>query len=197
MSTTPTLPTPRLKSEDIPDDFFLDSAVGIGSAEDICRAHKLDPADVATVVLQDWFVSRKLQCEQAAMENGEIFKARSRFLALEAQPEMLNLIKDKDATGAARVAAYEALMRGGDLNPKQAAAAAGAGGATIVFNIVPPPGVEVPEHMGPLVVGLGGAPQAVAADATPTSQVIDGESVAVVNGRDDDDPFAFSLPETS
>lgn len=138
--------------KDLPEQFYIDLAVGVSTFEDICRMYQVEQADVEAIEDDPEFNQRFLLAQQAVMDNGEAFQARCRRIVNKTVVTMERLIIDPDIPASTRLEAFKTLTSYGKLEPAKANEG-GPVGPQLVFNILAPDGTSLIEQpIGPTPV---------------------------------------------
>lgn len=137
--------TPSISVDRLPEQFFIDLAVGVHTFEDICAIYSVDPEAVEDVESDDLFVQRFNLAKQAVEDSGEAFRARCRTIVHRALPLMETLMGDPDAPATARLDAFKSLVKYGELEPAKQETTDRAG-PQFVLNIIAPDGTTAFEQ---------------------------------------------------
>lgn len=130
---------PAVRVESIPEEFFIDLAVGVGTYIDICDNYNIDQTTAESLEADPLFQRRLRIAQQTVEDDGSAFRARCRIAVAESVDSVMHMIKDPDVASSTQLDAFKTLARFGGLEPAKVEGAAGAGPA-LVLNIVAPDG---------------------------------------------------------
>lgn len=128
----------------LPEQFYLDLAVGLLSFEEICDNYELPEEDLDDMVESPIYQRRLRLAIQAVEDDGRAFKARCRTLVTDNLHRVTQIMADPEAPASTRLEAFKTLVKFGELEPvKQEQAQAS--GPSLSLTIVAPGG-ERTEH---------------------------------------------------
>jgi hypothetical protein len=130
---------PAIRIESIPEEFFIDLAVGVGTYLDICDNYNIDETAASQLENDPLFQRRLRIAQQSVEDDGSAFRARCRVAVSESVDAVLHMIKDPDVPSSTQLDAFKTLARFGGLEPAKVEAG-NAGGPALVLNIVAPDG---------------------------------------------------------
>lgn len=147
---------PALQVEALPEEFFIDIAVGVNSFTEICDNYEItEPQSVA--LENDPVFQRRLRMAQEIVEtDGTAFKARCRAAVTNSVHNVVHMMQDVDVPASTQLDAFKTLVKYGGLEPVKSDDGVGTG-PQLVLNIVAPDGTN---H------NFGAAQQTVEADFT-------------------------------
>jgi hypothetical protein len=132
--------------ESIPENFYIDIAVGVLPFADVCALHKLDPAEVEQLEGDPTFKQRMGIAQQSVDDDGRAFRARCRSIVNRSIARMESLMGDPSTPASTRLDAFKTLARFGELEPEKKEVAEGSKGPQLVFNIYGPDGQPLIEQ---------------------------------------------------
>lgn len=132
---------PALQIEHIPEEFFIDLAVGVHSFEEICDNYEIPPAMVPTLETNAIFLRRLRIAQQTVDDDGTAFRARCRTAVADSVHHVLHMIKDSDVAPSTQLDAFKTLARYGGLEPAKAEGQQNVGPG-LTLNIVAPDGAS-------------------------------------------------------
>lgn len=131
-----------LHPKNIPDQFYIDLAVGVSTFQEVCLMHGLDPDEVDALEDDPEFKQRAALAHQAVEEDGSAFSARMRTIASNTVQYVERMIKDPDVPASTRLEAYRLAARLGKLEPEKAAATQTPTGPQLTLTIIAPDGTR-------------------------------------------------------
>lgn len=138
-----------IKPADLPEQFYVDLAVGLQPFEDICDNYEIPEKDIANLVSDAHYQRRfRLAC-QAVEDDGRAFRARCRTLATKHLLSLENLIIDPETSASVRLETFKTLAKFGELEPAKPEQA-GAVGPSLSLTIVAPDGSQISTGIGDL-----------------------------------------------
>lgn len=138
-----------LQPKRLPERFYIDLAIGAAPVEDICATYGLDPDAVKELAGDAEFDTRFFQAKQSVEDDGRAFRARCRAAVHRAVPTMEQIVNDDEAPANVRVEAFKALVKFGQLEPKETQAQGG--GAHLTLTIVAPDGARTEARVGNVI----------------------------------------------
>ena len=130
---------PAIRIEDLPDEFFIDLAVGTNPFLEICDNYGID-SQVAETLDKNPLFSRRLRIAQQVVEDdGTAFRARCRTIVTNNVHHIAHMMNDMDVPASTQLDAFKTLVKYGGLEPQKDENAI-AQGPQLVLNIVAPDG---------------------------------------------------------
>lgn len=131
------LPTVRI--EDLPEEFFIDLAVGTNSFLEICDNYDIDEPTANYLESQPLFQRRLRIAQQVVEDDGTAFRSRCRVAVANSVHHVVHMMQDTDVPASTQLDAFKTLVKYGGLEPQKEESAA-ANGPSLVLNIVAPDG---------------------------------------------------------
>ena len=131
--------TTALQPTQLPDQFYIDLAVGIHGFADICQMYDLTTEAVEAIEETPQFKQRFKLAQQAVEDDGRAFRARCRTVVNRSIPHMEHMMLDPDTPSSTQLEAFKALVRYGKLEPEKDQQI-GPVGPTFSLTIVAPDG---------------------------------------------------------
>lgn len=140
---------PALRVEELPEEFFIDLAVGTNSFVEICDNYGIDAATADTLEADPVFTRRLRIATQVVEDDGRAFRSRCRVAVTNSVHHIVHMMQDSDVPASTQLDAFKTLVKYGDLEP--ATKGEGVGGPSLVLQIVGPGG-EMQDVLGGAVV---------------------------------------------
>lgn len=105
-------------AKSLPDNFYLDLAVGARSLEDICTIHGLELDDVRAETDSAIFKQRLTIATQVVHDDGRAFRARCRVIVEDSLRHLREMIHHPETPSAVQLEAFKTLMKAGGLEAK-------------------------------------------------------------------------------
>ena len=131
---------PTISPSTLPDQFYIDLAVGVYPFEEICDMYGVDPTQGASVESTPEFQQRFLLAKQAVEDDGRAFRARCRTVVHNAIPHMERLMHDPETPASTQLETFKAMAKYGKLEPERVQDTQNSGGPQLVLNIIGPDG---------------------------------------------------------
>lgn len=132
---------PALKINELPEEFFIDVAVGVDPFEDICDNYELSPEAAAQLEADPAFQRRLRIAKQVVEDDGRAFRSRCRVAVTNAVHHVVHMLRDTDVPASVQLDAFKTLVKFGDLEPAAKKDQSG-GGPALTLNIVAPDGTS-------------------------------------------------------
>jgi hypothetical protein len=130
---------PAIRIEDLPEEFFIDLAVGTNSYVEICDNYGIDES-TSVVLESDPLFQRRLRIAQQVVEDdGTAFRSRCRVAVANSVHHVVHMMQDTDVPASTQLDAFKTLVKYGGLEP-QKEDNSGVSGPQLVLNIVAPDG---------------------------------------------------------
>jgi len=127
--------------DSLPEEFFIDLAVGVNSFLEICDNHGIDELTANTLQQDPKFQRRLRIATQAVEDDGSAFRARCRTAVAANIDTVMHMMKDPDVSASIQLDAFKTLVRYGGLEPAKAEATVSAGPG-LTLNIIAPDGSQ-------------------------------------------------------
>ncbi|MBT7538615.1 MAG: hypothetical protein HN683_04705 [Gammaproteobacteria bacterium] len=136
---TDTTQLPALSIESLPEEFFIDLAVGVNSYVDICDNYDIDEATAQALETDPLFTRRMRIAQQVVDDDGTAFRSRCRSAVTNSVHNVVHMMADADVPASTQLDAFKTLVKYGGLEPPKTDET-GAAGPQLVLNIVAPDG---------------------------------------------------------
>lgn len=132
---------PSISIDSLPEEFFIDLAVGVNSFLDICDNYNIDQTTAEALKQDPKFERRFRIANQAVEDDGSAFRARCRTVVANNIDTVVNMMKDPDVAASVQLDAFKTLVKYGGLEPvnTQQTVSSGPG---LVLNIIAPDGSQ-------------------------------------------------------
>jgi hypothetical protein len=132
---------PSLKIESLPDEFFIDLAVGVHSYLEVCDNYNIDATTATNIETDPVFLRRLRLATQVVEDDGSAFKARCKTAVTNSVGSVINLMNDPEVSASVQLDAFKTLVKFGGLEPAKAVDESSSG-PSLVLNIVAPDGTS-------------------------------------------------------
>lgn len=136
MSTQQALPA--LSITQLPEEFFIDLAVGVNPFVDICDNYNIDQQTALTLENDPVFQRRLRIAKQVVEDDGTAFRSRCRVAVSNSVHHVVHMLNDSDVPASTQLEAFKTLVKYGDLEPATKDSTANM--PSLVLNIVAPDG---------------------------------------------------------
>lgn len=137
MNQNSTLPSVRIA--DLPEEFFIDLAIGTNTFVEICDNYNIDEQTAATLDSDALFQRRFRIAKQVVEDDGTAFRSRCRAAVTNSVHHVMNMMRDADVSASTQLDAFKTLVKYGGLEPQREDSGA-VSGPQLVLNIVAPDG---------------------------------------------------------
>ena len=127
--------------EKLPEQFFVDLAVGAREFLDICDNYGISKDEAEQLEHHPVFQRRFRIAEQAVVDDGTAFRARCRLVVSNSIPHIMGLMTDPEVSPSVQLDAFKTLAKYGELEPAPKTSQSGPTGPQLVLNILPPGGI--------------------------------------------------------
>lgn len=176
---------PSISIDTLPEEFFIDVAVGVHTYVEICDTYNIDETTAETIKNDPMFIRRLRVAEKAVEDDGSAFRARCRTAVSEGIRTVVHMMKDPEVAASVQLDAFKTLVKYGGLEPSKVEDA-NAGAPSLVLNIVAPDGSQFSSALSTPI------------DVTPTSTITSTPSLDIVEPEDvydELDPVVFEVIE--
>lgn len=143
---------PSVRIEDLPEEFFIDLAVGTHSYVEICDNYGINESTALQLENDPLFIRRLRIAQQVVEDDGTAFRSRCRVAVANSVHHVVHMLNDADVPASTQLDAFKTLVKYGGLEPQKEENAAGMG-PSLTLNIVAPDGTttdfvaQIPQKM--------------------------------------------------